>query len=46
MSEIGSVARGTYGLVPTLDNLLDLKKEVAIYKANVSTCRVRTNAKI
>ena len=46
MSEIGSVARGTYGLVPTLDNLLDLNKEVAIEKANVATCRVRTNAKV
>ena len=46
MSGIGSFAPGTYGLVPALDQLLDAKKEVAVDKADVATCRVLTNAKV
>ena len=37
-SGIGSVAGGTNGLAPTLDHLLDLKKEVAVDNADVATC--------
>ena len=45
-SGIGSVAGGTNGLAPTLDNLLDLKKEVAVDNADVATCGFLTNAKV
>ena len=45
-SGIGSVAGGTNGLAPTLDHLLDLKKEVAVDNADVSTCGFLTNAKV
>ena len=45
-SGIGSVAGGTNGLVPPLDHLLDLKKEVAVDNADVSTCGYLTNAKV
>ena len=44
-SGIGSVAGGTNGLAPTLDHLLDLKKEVAVYKAEVATCGFLSNVK-
>ena len=45
-SGIGSVAGGTNGLVPTLDHLLDLKKEVAVDNADVASCGYLTNAKV
>ena len=45
-SGIGSVAGGTNGLAPTLDHLLDLKKEVAVDNADVATCGFLTNAKV
>ena len=45
-SGIGSVAGGTNGLAPTLDNLLDLKKEVAVDKADVVSCGFLTNKKV
>ena len=45
-SGIGSVAGGTNGLAPTLDHLLDLKKEVAVDNADVATCGYLTNAKV
>ena len=35
-----------YGLAPTLDNLLDLKKEVAVDKADVVSCGFLTNKKV
>ena len=44
-SGIGSVAGGTNGLAPTLDHLLDLKKEVAVDNADVASCGYLTNAK-
>ena len=37
---------GTNGLAPTLDHLLDLKKEVAVDNADVATCGYLTNAKV
>ena len=37
-SGIGSVAGGTNGASPTLDHLLDLKKEIAVDNADVATC--------
>ena len=43
---IGSVAGGTNGLAPTLDHLLDLKKEVAVDNADVASCGYLTNAKV
>ena len=43
-SGIGSVAGGTNGLAPTLDHLLDLKKEVAVDNADVASCGYLTNA--
>ena len=43
---IGSVAGGTNGLAPTLDHLLDLKKEVAVDNADVATFGYFTNAKV
>ena len=46
MSGIGSFAPGTYGLVPALDHLLNVKKEVAVDKADVATCTVLNNAKV
>ena len=33
-------------MVPTLDHLLDLKKEVAVPNADVATCGFLTNAKV
>ena len=45
-SGIGSVAGGTNGLAPTLDHLLDLKKEVAVDNADVASCGYFTNAKV
>lgn len=45
-SGIGSVAGGTNGLAPTLDHLLDLKKEVAVDNADLATCGFLTNAKV
>ena len=43
---IGSVAGSTNGLAPTLDHLLDLKKEVAVHNADVASCGYLTNAKV
>ena len=43
-SGIGSVAGGTNGASPTLDHLLDLKKEIAVDNADVATCGFLTNA--
>ena len=45
-SGIGSVAGGTTGASPTLDHLLDLKKEVAVDNADVATCGFLTNSKV
>ena len=45
-SGIGSVAGGTNGASPTLDHLLDLKKEIAVDNADVATCGFLTNAKV
>ena len=45
-SGIGSVAGGTNGASPTLDHLLDLKKEIAVDNAYVATCGFLTNAKV
>ena len=45
-SGIGSAAGGTNGLAPTLDHLLDLKKEVAVDNADVGTCGFLKNAKV
>ena len=45
-SGIGSVAGGTNGLAPTLDNLLDLKKEVAVDNADIGAAAFLTNAKV
>ena len=45
-SGIGSVAGGTNGASPTLDHLLDLKKEIAFDNADVATCGFLTNAKV
>jgi HK97 family phage major capsid protein len=45
-SGIGSVAGGTNGLAPTLDHLLDLKKEVAVDNADIGTCGFLTNSKV
>ena len=45
-SGIGSVAGGTNGLAPTLDHLLDVKKEVAVDNADIASCGYLTNAKV
>ena len=45
-SGIGSVAGVTNGASPTLDHLLDLKKEIAVDNADVATCGFLTNAKV
>ena len=45
-SGIGSVAGGTNGAAPTLDNLLDLKQEVAVDNADVASCGFLTNTKV
>ena len=45
-SGIGSVAGGTNGVSPTLDHLLDLKKEIAVDNADVATCCFLTNARV
>ena len=45
-SGIGSVAGGTNGAAPTLDNLLDLKQEVAVDNADVAFCGFLTNTKV
>ena len=45
-SGIGSVAGGATGAAPTLDHLMDLKKEVAVDNADVSTAAFLTNAKV
>ena len=45
-SGIGSVAGGTNGASPTMDHLLDLKKEIAVDNADVATCGFLTNAKV
>ena len=45
-SGIGSVAGGSNGALPTLDHLLDLKKEVAVDNADVATCGFLTNSKV
>ena len=43
---IGSVAGGTNGAAPTLDNLIDLKKSVAVSNADVGNAGFVTNAKV
>ena len=45
-SGIGSVAGATNGLAPTLDHVLDLKKEAAVDNADVASCGYFTNAKV
>ena len=45
-SGIGSIASGTNGLAPTLDRLLDLKKEFAVDNADVASSGYFTNAKV
>ena len=45
-SGIGSVAGGTNGLAPTLDQLLDLKREVSVDNADVTSCGFLTNTKV
>ncbi|WP_413745214.1 phage major capsid protein [Synechococcus sp. MIT S9220] len=45
-SGIGSVAGGTTGASPTLDHLLNLKKEVAVDNGDVATCAFLTNSKV
>ena len=45
-SGIGSVAGGTNGLAPTIDHLLELKKEISIDNADVSTAGYLTNTKV
>ena len=44
-SGIGSVAGGTNGLAPTLDQLLDLKREVSLDNADVASRGFLTNSK-
>ena len=46
MSGIDSVAVGNNSLAPTLDVVLDLKKEVAVVNADIATCGFRTHAKV
>jgi len=43
---IGSVAGGTNGLAPSIDHLLDLKKEISIDNADVGSAGYLTNAKV
>ena len=45
-SGIGSVAGGTNGLAATLDNLIDLKKEVSVDNADMAGCAFVTNSKV
>ena len=45
-SGIGSVAGGTNDASPTLDHLLDLKKQIAVDNADVALCGFLTNAKV
>ena len=45
-ANVGVVAGGTNGLAPTLDHLLNLKKEVSIDNADTSTAGYLTNAKV
>ena len=45
-SGIGSVAMGTNGAVPTIDKMLDLKKEVSVDNADIETCAYVTNSKV
>ena len=45
-SGIGSVAGGTDGAAPTIDNILDLKAEVAVDNADQPTCGFLTNSKV
>jgi len=40
------VAGGTNGLAPTLDHLLDLKKEVSVDNADVASCGFLTTTKV
>ena len=40
------MAGGTNGLAPTLDNLLDLKKEVAVDNVDIGAAAFLTNAKV
>ena len=40
------MAGGTNGAAPTLDNLLDLKQEVAVDNADVAFCGFLTNTKV
>ena len=46
MSGIDSVGGGYNRLAPTLDIVLDLKKEVAVVNADIATCGFFTNAKV
>ena len=43
---IGAVVGGTYGLAPTLDNMIDLKKAVAIDSADKASAGFLTNSKV
>lgn len=43
---IGAVAGGTNGLAPTLDNMIDLKKAVAIDSADKASAGFLTNSKV
>ena len=45
-SGIGSVLGETNGLAPTLDHLLDLKKEVSVDSEDVASCCFLTNSKV
>ena len=46
MSGIDSVGGGYNRLAPTLDIVLDLKKEVAVVNADIGICGFLTNAKV
>ena len=45
-SGIGSVAGATNGAAATLDNLIDLKKEVSVDNADMAGCSYVTNSKV
>jgi len=45
-ASIGSVAGGTNGAAADLDDFVDLKKEVSVDNADLSTCAFVTNAKV
>ncbi len=46
VSGIGSVAGGTNGAAADLDDFIDLKKEVSVDNADLSSCAYVTNAKV